>query len=155
MQIKKRLKKPLFVVVMPYNQAVDSASNLGLEVGLVTLPDFRHWVHALMRRTRPFSWWRTDCRLGSQRFLVLLCAWDTLYPVKGRFPHISQTRAIIHTFLKQTFRHTFVSDLILKGKYFLPITLKKSKKNQILRHRPAGSSTNTSFYRLSLLIKPG
>jgi len=48
---------------------------------------------------------RTVLRLGSQRRLDLLCAWDTLLPVTGPLPHISHTLAIFFSFyqnLKQT-----------------------------------------------------
>ena len=37
----------------------------------------------------------TIFKLGSQRLLVLLCAWDTLFPVTGPFPQISHTLAIV------------------------------------------------------------
>ncbi len=36
----------------------------------------------------------TILRFGSQRLLVLLCAWETLFPVIGPLPQISHTLAI-------------------------------------------------------------
>lgn len=40
----------------------------------------------------------TVFKLGSQRLLVLLCAWDTLLPVTGPLPQISHTFAMIFSF---------------------------------------------------------
>jgi len=37
---------------------------------------------------------RTFLRLGSHLLLVLLCAWETLFPVNGPLPQISHTLAI-------------------------------------------------------------
>ena len=41
---------------------------------------------------------RTVFRLGSHRRLVLLCAWDTLFPVIGPLPQTSHTLAIVFSF---------------------------------------------------------
>jgi hypothetical protein len=38
---------------------------------------------------------RTIFKFGSQRLLVLLWAWETLFPTIGFFPHISHTFAIV------------------------------------------------------------
>jgi hypothetical protein len=40
----------------------------------------------------------TVFKLGSQRLLVLLCAWDTLLPVTGPLPQISHTFAMFFSF---------------------------------------------------------
>jgi hypothetical protein len=42
---------------------------------------------------------RTCFRLGSQRRLVLLWAWETLLPVAGPLPQISQTFAMMNTLI--------------------------------------------------------
>jgi hypothetical protein len=41
---------------------------------------------------------RTIFKFGNQRLLVLLCAWETLFPTIGPFPHISHTFAIGFSF---------------------------------------------------------
>jgi hypothetical protein len=47
-----------------------------------------------MYRTAPSCTVRTRCRLGYHLLFVLLLAWLTLWPVRGRLPHIWQTLAI-------------------------------------------------------------
>jgi hypothetical protein len=49
----------------------------------------------------PFVAVRTFCRLGSQRLLVLLWAWLTLFPVWGFFPHISHIFAMMNSFIEK------------------------------------------------------
>jgi hypothetical protein len=48
-----------------------------------------HWVQTLTLFTPSDVWTRTFWRFGSQVFLVLFWAWDTLCPVWGPLPHIS------------------------------------------------------------------
>src|SRR5205085_5883377 len=61
---------------------------------LTTLPAFRQRVQTrrCVRRPSTMAW--TRCRLGSVRFLVLLLAWLTWFPVSGPLPHTSHLNAI-------------------------------------------------------------
>jgi len=66
-----------------------------LATGLVTAPERIQRVHTLICLAFPpdvatLIFWR----FGSQRRLFLLCAWLTLLPVIGPFPHIAHTLAI-------------------------------------------------------------
>src|SRR6516164_6406629 len=71
------------------------------QAALVTLPALMHRVQTSMRLLRaPFTSARIFWRLGSVRFLVLLLAWLTLLPTRGRFPHTSQTKAMTSNSLK-------------------------------------------------------
>jgi len=60
----------------------------------VTLPAFKQEVQTVIFLGTPSITTRTFCKLGRKRRLVILLAWDTLFPVIGFFPHISQTLAI-------------------------------------------------------------
>ena len=62
--------------------------------GLSTRPERKQRVHIFMYRTAPSCMVRTRCRLGYHLLFVLLLAWLTLWPVRGRLPHIWQTLAI-------------------------------------------------------------
>ncbi len=62
---------------------------------LTTAPERMHRVHTFILFVLPPDVAiLTILRFGSQRLLVLLCAWETLFPVIGPFPQISQTLAI-------------------------------------------------------------
>ena len=61
----------------------------GRGVGLVTLPDRRHRVHAFTRRWTPFVTARTVCRFGLNRRLVTLWAWLIRLPNIGPLPQTS------------------------------------------------------------------
>jgi hypothetical protein len=55
--------------------------------GLVTAPERMHRVHRVKVRTDPSGlWWRTFCKLGLKRRLVLMLEWLTWCPVWGVFP---------------------------------------------------------------------
>ena len=59
------------------------------QAGLTTAPARIQRVHTRAFLTPPESvTMRTLFKLGSQRLLVLLCAWETLFPVTGPFPQI-------------------------------------------------------------------
>ena len=51
-------------------------------------------MHTLAVRWVPRSSTFTDCKLGSQRRLVLFMAWLTLLPARGPLPQTSQRFAI-------------------------------------------------------------
>src|SRR4051812_28093557 len=57
-------------------------------------------VHAINRCTLPSTSARTFCRFGNVRFLVLLLAWLTLLPMRGRFPQRSHFQAMTANSLK-------------------------------------------------------
>ena len=63
-----------------------------------TLPCRMQDAQTRIRLIVPLIWTRISCRLGSQRRLVLLCAWLMLLPLIGFFPHTSQTLAMIILF---------------------------------------------------------
>lgn len=55
--------------------------------GLVTRPERKQRVQTLMERTQPSAnWWRTVCRLGLKRRLVLMFEWLTRLPTCGFLP---------------------------------------------------------------------
>ena len=61
----------------------------------------------MRRRTQRFSLStqkRRYCRLGRNRRLVLLLAWETLFPTIGPLPVTSQTRAMGSSFLNSRHR---------------------------------------------------
>ena len=51
-----------------------------------TRPDLMHCVQTWTRRTDPLETVFTRCMLGFQTFLVLLFAWETLFPKLGPLP---------------------------------------------------------------------
>ena len=59
------------------------------QAGFTTAPERMQRVQTRAFLTPPESvTMRTRFRLGSQRLLVLLCAWETLFPVTGPLPQI-------------------------------------------------------------------
>ena len=63
-----------------------------------TAPDLIQRVQTLPRLVLPLAVTiRTLLRLGSHLLLVLLCAWETLFPVNGPLPQISHTLAILNS----------------------------------------------------------
>jgi len=68
----------------------------GCYPAFTTLPAERQEVQTRIFLRVPFSVTiRAGCRLGSQRRLVRLLAWLTLFPARGPFPQTAQTAAII------------------------------------------------------------
>src|SRR5512138_932866 len=61
-----------------------------------TLPALRQREQTRMWRTSPSRLARTERRLGSDRVLVLLFAWETLFPTRGPLPQMSQRRAMVY-----------------------------------------------------------
>lgn len=53
-----------------------------------TRPDLMHCVQTWTRRTDPLEMVFTRCTLGFQTFLVLLFAWETLFPKLGPLPQM-------------------------------------------------------------------
>ena len=60
----------------------------------MTFPERIHRVHTRTCFGRPSTTALTRCRLGFQRRLVTLCAWEILLPVIGPLPQISHRCAI-------------------------------------------------------------
>ena len=59
--------------------------------GFTTRPERRQRVHTVRVATRPSgNWWRTRCRLGLKRRLVLILEWLTRLPTCGVFPQKAQ-----------------------------------------------------------------
>jgi len=80
--------------------ALDSAAEtLGRTVltFLVTLPALIQEVQTLIRFGLPSINALTDCKFGYQRLLVVLWAWETLFPNEVFLPHISQDFDIFHS----------------------------------------------------------
>lgn len=61
---------------------------------LMTLPALRHEVQTTIRLGTPLTSAWTLWRFGTQRLLVVLWAWETLFPETGFLPQIEQTFAI-------------------------------------------------------------
>jgi hypothetical protein len=73
--------------------------NLVVQAALTTAPDLMQRVHTLVFLVFPPALAIcTVFKLGSQRLLVLLWAWETLLPVTGPLPQISHTFAMIFSF---------------------------------------------------------
>jgi len=69
------------------------------QAAFTTAPDRMHRVHTFVFLVLPpLVAMRTIFKFGSQRLLVLLWAWETLFPTIGPFPHISHTFAIFFSF---------------------------------------------------------
>jgi hypothetical protein len=72
---------------------------LNSQAAFTTAPERMQRVHTLVLfLLPPVVTMRTIFKFGSQRLLVLLCAWETLFPTIGPFPHISHTFAIDFSF---------------------------------------------------------
>jgi hypothetical protein len=70
-------------------------TSISFQAALITAPDLMHRVHTLVFLVLPPPLAMcTVFKLGSQRRLVLLWAWDTLLPVTGPLPQISHTFAM-------------------------------------------------------------
>ena len=63
----------------------------------------RHFVQRFMRTVRPSTCLFAEWRFGSCLFFVLLLAWETLFPVSGLFPQISQILLILSSLLLRVF----------------------------------------------------
>ena len=64
--------------------------------GFVTAPERMQRVHRVIFRTDPSGlWWRTDCKFGSKRRLVLMFEWLTLLPLCGILPQCSHFLAMM------------------------------------------------------------
>lgn len=74
---------------IPRPAIASELTDLIYQAGLTTAPDRIQRVQTRAFFTPPESvTMRTRFKLGSQRRLVLLCAWETLFPVTGPFPQI-------------------------------------------------------------------
>jgi hypothetical protein len=72
-----------------------TVTSISFQAAFITAPDLMHLVHTLVFWVFPPALAMcTVFKLGSQRRLVLLCAWDTLLPVTGPLPQISHTFAM-------------------------------------------------------------
>ena len=74
-------------------------TTIRFQAAFTTAPDLMHLVHTLVFWVFPPELAIcTVFKLGSQRLLVLLWAWETLLPVTGPLPQISHTFAIFVSF---------------------------------------------------------
>jgi len=74
-------------------------TSISFQAAFTTAPDLMHLVHTLVFLVFPPALAIcTVFKLGSQRLLVLLCAWETLLPVTGPLPQISHTFAMFLSF---------------------------------------------------------
>ena len=88
------VSRPSFFCILPRASCEEQSpwkQNYLRTSGFTTRPERRQRVHTVRVATRPSgNWWRTRCRLGLKRRLVLILEWLTRLPTCGVFPQKAQ-----------------------------------------------------------------